>query len=168
MALKIQGEVKVEAPRERVWTYLFDENRLREMADKVPGVTVERLVKVSEDKYEGTATLGVAMIKGKYDGTITVVEKRVPEFVKWHADGKNGANWAGGDLSLTLLDQDGKTLMKYEGMGNVGGTLASVGQRLIDTVGKHFIQYGTKALAEELAGQGGTASEPQTNKTTPA
>jgi carbon monoxide dehydrogenase subunit G len=168
MALRIQGQVQVDAPRERVWAYLFDEDRLKEMAAKVPGVTVERLVKMSEDKYEGTATLGVAMIKGKYDGTITVVEKRAPEFVKWHADGKNGSNWAGGDLSLTLQEQDGKTLMQYEGMGNVGGTLASVGQRLIDTVGKHFIQYGTKALAEELATRGEAAPEAEADKGGPA
>ncbi|MDE3092109.1 MAG: hypothetical protein KGJ80_22270, partial [Chloroflexota bacterium] len=97
-----------------------------------------------------------AMIKGKYDGAITVLEKRSPEYVRFHGEGKSGANWTGGDVSLTLTEQENKTRMTYEGIGNVGGTLASVGQRLIDTVGKHFITHGTQALAEELAARSRT------------
>jgi carbon monoxide dehydrogenase subunit G len=151
MALKIQGTVVVDASRDQVWNLLFDVEVLKQMANKIPGITVERLVQLSEDKYEGTATIGVAMVKGKYAGTITVLEKRLSEYVKFHGEGKSGGNWAGGEMSLTLAEQDAKTLMAYEGIGNVGGTLASVGQRLIDTVGKHLIAHGTKALAEELA-----------------
>lgn len=151
MALKIQGAVVVDAARDQVWKLLFDTQVLTAMANKIPGIAVERLVQIADDKYEGTATIGVAMIKGKYTGTITVLDKRASEFVKFRGDGKNAGNWANGDMSLTLSEQDGKTQMTYEGVGNVGGMLASVGQRLIDTVGKHFIEHGTKALAEELA-----------------
>lgn len=151
MALKIQGNLRVDAPRDQVWKLLFDTQVMTAMANKIPGVAVERLVQVADDKYEGAATIGVAMIKGKYTGTITVLDKRALEFVKFHADGKSGANWTSGDVSLTLTEQDGKTTMSYEGVGNVGGMLASVGQRLIDTVGKHMIEHGTKAFAEELA-----------------
>ncbi len=153
MSLKIQGTVQVDAPREQVWKLLFDPHVLTAMANKIPGVEVERLVQIAEDKYEGTATIGVAMIKGKYTGTITVLDKRPLEFVKYRGDGKSGGNWAGGDMSLTLIEQDGKTKMTYEGVGNVGGMLASVGQRLIDTVGKQIIENGTKAFAEELTAQ---------------
>ena len=151
MALKIQGDLLVEAARDQMWTLLFDPETLKLIANRVPGVSVERLVQTGEDHYEGTANIGVAMIKGKYDGTITVLEKRAPEFVKFRGEGKSGANWANGDMALTLAEQDGKTLMHYEGTGNVGGMLASVGQRLIDTVGKQLLKNGTKALAEELS-----------------
>ena len=153
MALKIQGQVLVDAPRVQVWNSLFDPQVLTAMANRIPGISVERLVQIADDKYEGIATIGVAMIKGKYTGTISVLEKRPLEFAKFHGDGKSGANWTGGDMSLTLAEQDGKTIMSYEGVGNVGGMLASVGQRLIDTVGKHMIEHGTKAFAEELAMQ---------------
>ncbi len=153
MSLKIQGNVLVDAPRDRVWNLLFDPKILTAMANQIPGIAVERLVQTAEDQYEGTATIGVAMIKGKYAGTITVLEKRAPDFVKFRGDGKSGGNWTSGEMALTLAEQDGKTLMSYEGTGNVGGMLASVGQRLIDTVGKHFVEHGTKSLAEELAAQ---------------
>lgn len=164
MALKMSGEVVVDAPRDQVWELLFDPEVLRATGNKIPGITVERLERTAEDKYEAVATLGVAMIKGKYDGVITVVEKRAPEYVRFRGDGKSGANWTAGEMSLTLADQDGKTKMTFEGSGNVGGTLASVGQRLADTVGKHFVQYGTRALAEEVAARTQAVSTPGQEK----
>ncbi len=154
MALKIQDSVVVDSPRADVWNLLFDVEVMKQIMNKIPGIHVERLVQVSEDRYEGTATIGVAMVKGKYDGTITVVEKRALEFARIRGEGKGGGNFTSGEITMTLSDQEGKTLLKYEGNGNVAGALASVGQRLIDTVGKQFIAAGTKALAEELAAKG--------------
>ncbi|MCL4393736.1 MAG: SRPBCC domain-containing protein, partial [Chloroflexi bacterium] len=66
-------------------------------------------------------------------------------------EGKGGGNWTSGEISLTLAEQEGKTLMTYAGQGNLGGPLASVGQRLVDTVGRQLIDQGTKVLAEEIA-----------------
>src|SRR5574341_1311010 len=151
MALKIQDSVAVNAPRANVWNLLFDVAVMTQIINKIPGVHVERLVQGSEDRYEGTATIGVAMVKGKYDATLTIIEKRAPEFARIRGEGKGSGNFLNGEITMTLLDQGGKTLLKYEGSGNVAGALASVGQRLIDTVGKQFIAAGTKALAEELA-----------------
>ena len=151
MALKLQGNVTVDAPRDEVWNLLFDTQFLQQVINKIPGITVEKIVQVADDQYEAVATMGVAMVKGKYDGTISILEKRPAEFVKFHGESKGGGNWTSGDMGLTLKEQDGKTILTYDGSGNVGGALASVGQRLIDTVGKQFIQHGTKAFAEEIA-----------------
>jgi uncharacterized protein len=151
MPLRLADSVVVEAPRQQVWDLFFDPDVMKDIANKVPGIKVERLTRVSEDRYEGVATIGVAMVKGKYDIVVNVVDKRAPEFVKIKGEGKGGGNFASGEMTLTLAEQADKTLLKYEGTGNVGGALAAVGQRLIDTVGKQFISSGTKALAEELA-----------------
>ncbi|MBI5303539.1 MAG: hypothetical protein HY868_15500 [Chloroflexi bacterium] len=148
--MNLKGNLVVDAAREQVWQLLFDVEVLTLILNKIPGIKVERLVQVVQDKYEATATIGVAMVKGKYDGTISVIEKRAPEFVKFRGEGKGGGNWTSGDMSVMLTAQDGKTLMVYDGTGNVSGPLASLGQRLMDTVGKQFVQHGTKALAEEL------------------
>jgi carbon monoxide dehydrogenase subunit G len=151
MPLKLADSVIVDAPRDQVWDLFFDAEVMKEIANKVPGIRVERLNRVSEDRYEGTATIGVAMVKGRYDVVVNIVEKRMPEFIKIKGEGKGGGNFASGEMTLTLTEQGDKTLLKYEGIGNIGGALASVGQRLIDTVGKQFIANGTKALADELA-----------------
>ena len=167
MALRLQGSVTVDAPREDVWKLFFDPEALKQILNKIPGIAVERLVQVSDDRYEATATMGVAMIKGKYDGTITVLEKRTPEYVKFHGEGKGGGNWMSGDMELTLTAQGDQTMLAYVGTGNVGGALSSVGQRLIDSVGKQFIQNGTKALAEDLA-ERSRAKRAASDQSTPA
>ena len=172
MALKIQGSITVDAPREEVWNLLFDTEFLQQVINKIPGITVKKIVQVTDDKYEASATMGVAIVKGKYDGTITVLEKRAPEYVRFRGEGKGGGNWTSGEMGLTLADRDGKTLLTYDGSGNVSGTLASVGQRLIDTVGKQFIQNGTKAFAEDIAARTrakqGTAQKPTVAPANPA
>ncbi len=151
MPIKLEGKVTVDAPREEVWNSLLDLEILKRTATHVPGVDVERLDQIDDLHYEGTVTIGVAMIKGKYDGKITILEKQPPAIIRLKGEGKGGGNWTSGDIALTLTEQDGKTVMSYVGQGNLAGPLASVGQRLVDTVGRQFIDQGTKFLAEEIA-----------------
>ncbi len=151
MPLKIQGSVVVDAPREDVYNLLLDPEVLKQVIGKIPGITLERLEKVSDTEYDGAATIGVAMVKGTYNGKITILDRRPGEYIKMHADGKGGGNWTSGEAELTLVQQDGQTVMNYLGQGNVSGQLASVGQRLVDTVGRQFVDQGAKAFAEEIA-----------------
>lgn len=151
MPLKIEGRVLVEAPIDVVWSSLFDVEIMKAMANKIPGISVERIEQVSDTEYDATATIGVAMVKGKYDGKITVLERRAPEYVKMRGDGKGGGNWGKGEAEITLAAQEARTLMTYLGTGNISGQLASVGQRLVDTVGRQLVDQGAKAFADEIA-----------------
>lgn len=150
MPLKIEGNVLVEAPLEEVWNSLFDVQVMKGMANKVPGISVERIEQVSATEYDATATIGVAMVKGQYDGKITILDQRPLEYVKIRGEGKGGGNWTKGEAEVTLVPQDGRTLMNYLGTGNISGQLASVGQRLVDTVGRQIVDQGAKAFAEEI------------------
>lgn len=150
MALSMKGQVTVDAPPEQVWSLLFNVEAMKEMANRIPGVVVEQLYQVEEDKYAVTATISIGMVKGRYNFTITVLDKRPPEYVKARTEGKAEANTMGGDIALTLTPQDGRTLLGYQGTGNVKGPIASLGQRLIDTVGKQFVASAAKALATEI------------------
>ena len=151
MPIKFEGNVTIDAPRAEVWNSILDLEILKRTAAHVPGMDIERLDQIDEIHYEGTVTLGVAMIKGKYDGKLTILEKEPPATLRLKGEGKGGGNWTSGDIALTLSDQAGKTVMHYAGQGNLAGPLASLGQRLVDTVGRQFIDQGTKFLAEEIA-----------------
>lgn len=151
MPINIGGKVDVHAPRDQVWESIFDVETMKSVIGRVPGITLERLEQTDELLYELTATVGVAAIKGKYDGKITVIEKIPPTHVKIKGEGKGGGNFTSGDVTLDLLDgADGVTEMKYAGVGNLNGPLASLGQRLVDTVGKSFIDQGAKIFASEI------------------
>lgn len=151
MPINIGGKVNVNAPRDQVWESIFDVETMKGVIGRVPGITLERLEQTDEMHYELTAVVGVAAIKGKYDGKITVVEKIPPTHVKIKGEGKGGGNFTSGDVVLDLLEvENGVTEMAYKGIGNLNGPLASLGQRLVDTVGRSFIDQGAKIFAGEI------------------
>ncbi len=151
MPINIGGKVDVRAPRDQVWESIFDVETMKNVIGRVPGITLERLEQTDELTYELTAVVGVAAIKGKYDGKITVLEKIAPTHVKIKGEGKGGGNFTSGDVTLDLLDgAEGITEMAYKGTGNLNGPLASLGQRLVDTVGRSFIDQGAKIFAGEI------------------
>jgi carbon monoxide dehydrogenase subunit G len=150
MPINIGGKVNVNAPLDQVWESIFDVETMKGVIGRVPGITLERLEQTDELTYELTATVGVAAIKGKYDGRISVVEKVPPTHVRIKGEGKGGGNFTSGEVVLDLLDGDGVTEMSYKGIGNLNGPLASLGQRLVDTVGRQFIDQGAKIFAGEI------------------
>ncbi|MCC7161954.1 MAG: hypothetical protein IT331_05650 [Anaerolineae bacterium] len=150
MPINIDGKVNVHAPREQVWSSIFDVETMKGVIGRVPGITLERLEQVDDLSYELTAVVGVAAIKGKYDGKITVLEKIPPSHVRIKGEGKGGGNFTSGEVILDLLDGKGVTEMAYNGVGNLNGPLASLGQRLVDTVGKSFVDQGAKIFAGEI------------------
>lgn len=150
MPINIGGKVNVNAPRAQVWDSIFDVETMKGVIGRVPGITLERLVQTDDVTYELTAIVGVAAIKGKYDGKISVLEKIPPTHVRIKGEGKGGGNFTSGEVFLDLTDGDGVTIMDYKGVGNLNGPLASLGQRLVDTVGKSFIDQGAKIFAGEI------------------
>jgi carbon monoxide dehydrogenase subunit G len=150
MPINIGGKVDVHAPRDQVWSSIFDVETMKGVIGRVPGITLERLEQIDELNYELTAIVGVAAIKGKYDGKITVLDKTPPSHVRIKGEGKGGGNFTSGEVVLDLTDGHGVTEMAYKGTGNLNGPLASLGQRLVDTVGKSFIDQGAKIFAGEI------------------
>lgn len=151
MPIKIAGQVTVNAPREQVWDMIFDVETMKGVIGRIPGITLERLEQTDDVTYEITAVVGVAAVKGKYDGKLVVTEKTAPQFVRLKGEGKGGGNWTSGEVALTLTERDGLTEMTYSGQGNLSGPLASLGQRLVDSVGRQFIDQGARIFAEEIA-----------------
>lgn len=150
MPINIGGKVNVNAPREQVWENIFDIETMKRVIGRVPGITLERLEQPDEMTYELTATVGVAAIKGKYDGKISVLEKVPPSHVRIKGEGKGSGNFTSGEVILDLTENEHGTEMAYKGIGNLNGPLASLGQRLVDTVGRQFIDQGAKIFAAEI------------------
>lgn len=144
--MKLDGEHIFHGPRQAVWELVRDPDAL---AKALPGT--ETLTKLSESEYEGTMNVRIGPIAGTFSGKVLISDEVPPESCTLTAEGKGAQGFAKGVGRIVLTDQgDGTTLMKYEGDVQIGGKLASVGQRSIDTVSRSMIRQGLIALDQAL------------------
>lgn len=144
--MKVTGEYTINATQLQVWTALND---IEVLARVVPGC--EKLEQVGENQFEGTVKLGMAGIKGVYSGKIRLEDVDAPRYYKLVAAGKgsNGVVDAVGTVEL-VSQPEGRTLLKYGGEAQIGGMLASVGQRLIEGAARQLIAQSLKALEQQI------------------
>jgi hypothetical protein len=93
----------------------------------------------------------VGPVAGDFSGNLIISNEKYPESYTMTVEGKGKPGFMKGTGDITLFDQgeDG-TLMKYAGEVQIGGTLAGVGQRLIDTVSKSIINQALETLDQVL------------------
>jgi carbon monoxide dehydrogenase subunit G len=152
--MNLEGEYIFDGPREAVWELVRDPQVL---ATALPGT--QSLEQVSENEYAGKMQVRVGPVAGVFSGRVVVSDEVPPESYVLEVEGRGGPGFARGSGNVQLVDQgDEKTLMKYTGELQIGGKLASVGQRLIETVSKSMTRQGleslNKALQARLAGEG--------------
>lgn len=144
--MKLAGEHVFNGPREEVWKVVRDPEVL---ATALPGT--QSLSQVSENEYEGTMNVRIGPVAGVFAGCVVVSDELPPESYTLTVEGKGNPGWAKGSGQVRLVEQgDGTTLMKYEGEVQIGGRIASVGQRLIDSVSKSLIRQGLETLNQAL------------------
>ncbi len=144
--MKLEGEYVFDGPREAVWELVRDPEVL---ATALPGT--QSLEKISESEYAGKMHVRIGPVSGVFDGKIVVSDEVPPESYTLAVDGRGAPGFANGTGHVQLFEQDdGKTLMQYEGDMQVGGRLANVGQRLIDSASKSMIQQGLESLNNAL------------------
>ena len=148
--MKIEGTHELRAPRERVWQALIDPSVLQRC---IPGC--ERLEQTGENAYAATLRAGVGSIKGVFQGNVRLEDMRAPTHYRIVVDGKGQPGFLKGAGDLDLEESSGATLVKYAGDVQVGGTLASVGQRMILGAAKMMAtQFFTALEAEAQTEQG--------------
>jgi len=144
--VKLDGSYVFDGPREEVWKIVRDPQVL---ATALPGT--QSLEQVSENQYAGEMHVRIGPVSGVFAGQIVVSDQVPPESYTLEVEGQGAPGFARGIGHVALVDQgDGTTLMEYEGDMQVGGRLASVGQRLIDTASKSMIRQGLDSLNNAL------------------
>ena len=142
--MKIEGTHHIHAPRERLYQALIDPDILQRC---IPGC--EGLEKTAEDTYSATIRTGVGSIKGIFTGSVKLKDMRAPEHFGMMVEGKGAPGFIKGSGDLDLEADGNTTLIKYTGEVQVGGTIASVGQRMIQgTVKMMASQFFTALEAE--------------------
>jgi carbon monoxide dehydrogenase subunit G len=144
--MKIQGEYTFEGPREAVWEMVRDPEVI---ASCLPGT--QSVQKVSDTEYAGEITLRIGPLSGAFAGKLFVTDEDPPVSCTLTVEGDGKIGFMKGVGNIELADQgEQTTLMKYAGEVQVGGKVASVGQRLFDTVSRGMIKQGLGKLNELL------------------
>src|ERR1043165_1111672 len=129
--MNIEATHEIKAPRERVYAALIDPEVLRYA---IPGC--ESLEKIGDDLYAATMKAGIGSIRGTFKGEVHLEDMRPPEHYRIVVQGKGAMGFAKGSADFDLEEKDGGTLITYSGEMQIGGTMAGVGQRMIQGAAK--------------------------------
>src|SRR5687767_13538773 len=133
--MQVEGQYTIAAPVDRVWEYLMDPAGLQQC---IPGC--EKLEPRGEDSYEATMKVGVAAVKGTYQGKVSITDKEPPHRYRMLVEGSGGPGFVRGEARIELSASDEGTLVVVKGDGQVGGTVAGVGQRMLGGVAKMLMK----------------------------
>src|SRR5262245_4313538 len=145
--MKVEGSHTIKAPRELLYQLMIDPKILQRC---MPGC--QSLEAAGDGSYKMTLKAGVGSIKGVFTGSIVVDEMLPPEHYRMIVDAKGSPGFLKGQGSIGLIEQGEETLINYSGNVNVGGTIAGVGQRMVQSTAKMMAgQFFTAIEAESLA-----------------
>ncbi len=130
--MEMQGEHIIPADRQTVWAALNNPDILREC---IPGC--EKLEMQSPTEMTATVVTKIGPVKAKFDGEVTLENLNPPESYTISGEGKGGiAGFAKGGADVKLEEVEGGTKLTYDVKAKVGGKLAQLGSRLIDSTAK--------------------------------
>ena len=142
--MKISGSHTVPANRERTYQLLQDPEVL---AKCMPGT--DHLDKLAPDQYEMKMKMSIASIGGHFAGKVRIADQHPPESFRLIVEGNGKIGFVKGEGLLNLAAEgDSSTAVSFDGDVQVGGTIASVGQRLLDTTSRMIIKKFFEKLAE--------------------
>ncbi len=145
--MKIEGSHDIPAPREKVWAAFLDPERLRQA---IPGC--EKLEPIGEDEYKATLKVGVAAVRGTFEGKVKLSDKQPPRSYRMAIEGSGGPGFLRGEAVMTLADAAaGGTTISYSADVQVGGLIAGVGQRMLGGVSKMMADQFFNRMAEILS-----------------
>jgi uncharacterized protein len=132
MAMTMNGEVQLAAPREVVWAKLNEAEVLKQC---IPGC--EQLDMTSQTEFQAVATIKIGPVKARFKGKVHLSDIDAPNGYKISGEGEGGvAGFAKGGAVVKLTEKDGGTLLSYDVEAQIGGKLAQLGQRLVQGTAK--------------------------------
>lgn len=136
MKLLFSGSPEITAPRQQVWAKLNDPDFV---AQSGPGV--ESVEKIDPTHFKVISGLGVGAVKVRFKLDVELFDIVEGEALKMRARGKAPGSAVDVVSSLQLADADGgKTRLDWSATSEVGGTVASVGARLLEGTARRLTE----------------------------
>ena len=145
--MDMNGSATINAPLDLVWKGLNDPEILRQC---IPGC--EALEKKSDTEMTATVVLKIGPVKAKFEGAVELSNLNPPHSYTISGEGKGGmVGFAKGGADVSLAEQpDGTTLLTYSVKADVGGKIAQLGARLIDSTAKSLAEKFFTTFGEKV------------------
>ena len=130
--MQMTGEQRIEASVNEVWKALNDPEVLKA---SIPGC--QELEKKSDTELAAKVTLKIGPVKATFNGEVGLQNLNPPHSYTIVGEGKGGvAGFAKGGADVALKEDGDATILAYEAKADVGGKIAQLGSRLIDSTAK--------------------------------
>jgi carbon monoxide dehydrogenase subunit G len=143
--VKVEGTYTFAAPQDVVWPTMLDPEVL---ARTLPGV--QNLEKVADNEYQATMKIRIGPVQGVFSGKVELSDFNPPKSCHLFVDGKGAPGFVKGEGDLELSEAGGSTVLTYHGDAQVGGRLASVGQRLMESSTQALIRQSLESLGAQI------------------
>lgn len=155
--MKISGTHSLPFAREAVWAALTDPDVL---SRTLPGC--ERLEAVGEGVFAGTLKVQIGPVRGEFEGTVELTELAPPDSYHMKLAGEGASGFMNGEGDIHLEEEDAGTRIRYDLEAQVGGRIAGVGQRLLDSSARVITRQGLEGLERQLAARHPSGGEEAT------
>jgi len=146
--MKMSGEEIIPAPREAVWKALNDPEVLKQA---IPAC--QEITKISDNDLGAKVTVKIGPVKAAFSGTVHLSNLNPPESYRISGEGKGGvAGFAKGGADVRLEEVPTGTKLSYDVDAQVGGKLASLGSRLIDSTARSLASQFFEKASQDLGG----------------
>ncbi|MCW2309555.1 SRPBCC family protein [Rhodobium gokarnense] len=130
--MDMTGEYRIPARREDVWQAMNDPEVLKKA---IPGC--QSLEKISDTEMTAKVVSKIGPVKATFNGHVTLSDIDPPKGYHISGEGKGGvAGFAKGGADVHLAEDGEETVLTYEAKAQVGGKLAQLGSRMIDSTAK--------------------------------
>lgn len=152
--MELSEEKRIPAGRDVVWKALNDPEVLRQC---IPGC--ESVEKRSDTEFTAKVTVAVGPVKAKFTGEVTLSDIDPPNGYTISGKGSGGvAGFGKGSAVVKLRDEGADTVLAYQVQASVGGKLAQIGQRLVDSTAKKLADEFFANFVKAVAPQGAAAA----------
>lgn len=132
--MKVIGQTNFDSPPERVWEALLDPGVI---SSCIPGC--QEMTEVETDRYAAVLKIGLGPVSGLYHGTLAIRDKEPPTRYVMVFEGSGKQGFVKGAGAARLHGENGATVVSYDCDVEIGGVIASVGQRVLEGVSKFMV-----------------------------
>ncbi|WP_390914507.1 SRPBCC domain-containing protein [Pseudosulfitobacter sp. SM2401] len=144
--MELKDEIIINASMDRVYAALNDPEILKQC---IPGC--EELIQHSDNELEAKIVLKVGPVKARFSGDVVLDKSGAPDQFSLTGQGNGGAaGHAKGGADVTLVADGDTTILSYDAKAQIGGKLAQLGSRLIQSTAKKLAAKFFKNFADVL------------------